>query len=132
MPNLSGWIYWQWINYDDPTGSHTSALWPPDAATAATRSGLRPRPTRTAVAGDPDIDVVRPRLGAFSLRVPRRSGRSRQPTVIFVPVATHYPHGYCARVTGARITSRPGATHLDVVNGTASATVTVEVTVGAC
>ena len=27
--NLVGWIYWQWINYDDPTGSHSSALWPP-------------------------------------------------------------------------------------------------------
>ena len=21
--NLLGWIYWQWINYDDPTGSHS-------------------------------------------------------------------------------------------------------------
>ena len=27
--SLVGWIYWQWINYDDPTGSHSSALWPP-------------------------------------------------------------------------------------------------------
>ena len=33
--NLVGWIYWQWINYDDPTGSHSSALWPPRAATAS-------------------------------------------------------------------------------------------------
>ena len=33
--NLVGWIYWQWIDYDDPTGSHSSALWPPRAATAS-------------------------------------------------------------------------------------------------
>jgi hypothetical protein len=47
-------------------------------------------------------------------------------------VSTHYPHGYCLRVSGARVTSRAGATHVDIENGTAATTVTVSVTAGSC
>ena len=37
----------------------------------------------------------------------------RRPS-IFVPTAVHYPHGYCARTTGARVTSAPGSDLLEV------------------
>jgi endoglycosylceramidase len=133
---LSGWIYWQWIRYDDPTGSHTSGLWPPDAATEPLETTLA-QPYAEAVAGTPTSMGFDPVTGAFTVRY-RADPHIHQPTVVFVPVAEQYPGGYCARAVGARITSRPGAPHLDVTadegppGGPAPDTVTVSVTRGAC
>ena len=43
--------------------------------------------------------------------------RIHAPTVVFVPTELHYPHGYCARTTGARrVTSAPGSDLLEVQN----------------
>ena len=50
-----------------------------------------------------------PTTASFEFRY-RSNPKITAPTVIVVPVSTHYPHGYCARASGARITSRPGAT----------------------
>ena len=128
--NLVGWIYWQWINYDDPTGSHSSALWPLRAATASQLAVLS-ETYPAAVAGTPTSTSFDPATGTFEL-VYRANPRISAPTVITVPVTTHYPHGYCARVSGARITSRPGAAHLDLENGSVPATVSVSITAGSC
>ena len=65
--NLVGWIYWQWINYDDPTGSHSSALWPPRAATASQLQMLS-ETYASAVAGTPTAMSFDPTTGAFTLR----------------------------------------------------------------
>jgi endoglycosylceramidase len=127
--NLVGWIYWQWIDYDDPTGSHSSALWPPRAATASQLAVLS-QTYATAVAGVPTSMSFDPASGAFSLRY-RAAPAVTAPTVVVVPVSTHYPNGYCAEVTGGRITSAPQASRLDVVNG-ASANVSVTLTSGRC
>ena len=43
--------------------------------------------------------------------------RIHAPTVIFVPTEVHYRHGYCARTTGASVTSAPGSDLLQVQNG---------------
>jgi endoglycosylceramidase len=128
--NLVGWIYWQWINYDDPTGSHSSALWPPRAATASQLNVLS-ETYASAVAGTPTSMVFEPDSAAFTLRY-RSNPAITAPTVIVVPVSTHYPHGYCLRLSGARSTSRPDATRIDIENGRTAASVSVSVTRGAC
>ena len=128
--DLVGWIYWQWINYDDPTGSHSSALWPPRKATASQLSVLS-QTYASAVAGTPTSMAFDPTTAAFALRY-RSNPRITAPTVIVVPLSTHYPHGYCPRVVGARVASRPGASRLDLENGARATTVTVSVTPGSC
>ena len=67
--NLVGWIYWQWINYDDPTGSHSSALWPPRTATPSQLHVLS-ETYASAVAGTPTSMSFDPTTGAFSLHLP--------------------------------------------------------------
>ena len=57
--NLVGWIYWQWINYDDPTGSHSSALWPPRPQTAAQLQVLA-ETYAVGRRGNADLDDLRP------------------------------------------------------------------------
>ena len=42
-----------------------------------------------------------PTTGAFALRY-RSDPRITEPTVIVVPVSTHYPHGYCLGSRGRR------------------------------
>jgi endoglycosylceramidase len=128
--NLVGWIYWQWINYDnDPTSSHASALWPPRAATSSQLAVLS-QTYATAVAGVPTSMSFDPATGAFSLEY-RADKAVTAPTVIVVPVSTHYPKGYCAKASGGRITSGSGSSRLDVANGSA-AVVTVTLTAGRC
>jgi endoglycosylceramidase len=128
--NLVGWIYWQWINYDDPTGSHSSALWPPRAATGSQLQVLS-ETYASAVAGTPTAMTFDPTTGAFTLRY-EANPKITAPTVVVVPVSTHYPHGYCLQVVGARVTSRPGATRVDIENGNQAVPVVVSVTQGAC
>ncbi|HYA69221.1 MAG TPA: cellulase family glycosylhydrolase, partial [Acidimicrobiales bacterium] len=128
--HLAGWIYWQWLNYDDPTGSHTSGLWPPTAPTSSMLQVLT-RTYASAIAGTPTSMSFDPASAAFTLRF-HSDPRITEPTVIFVPVSTHYPDGYCATAKGARIVSSPNATYLDVENGARAAEVTVSVTAGRC
>lgn len=127
---LVGWLYWQWINYDDPTGSHTSGLWPPTTATPAQLQVLS-QTYPSAIAGTPTAMSFDPTTAAFSLtyRVHRRTSA---PTVIVVPVSTHYPKGYCVHTSGAQVTSRPDATRLDLKNRAGAKAVTVSLTAGRC
>jgi endoglycosylceramidase len=128
--NLVGWIYWQWINYNDPTGSHSSALWPPRSATGSQLKVLA-ETYASAVAGTPHAMTFDPKTGAFALQY-QANPKVTAPTVIVVPVSTHYPHGYCLHVSGARATSRPDATRIDIENGKSAAPVVVSLTPGAC
>jgi len=128
--NLVGWIYWQWINYDDPTGSHSSALWPPRKETAAQFHVLA-ETYASAVAGTPTSMTFDPTTGAFDLHY-RSDPKITAPTVIAVPLSTHYPHGYCLKVTGAHETSQPGAARIDLRNGSEATDVSVALTAGAC
>ncbi len=122
--HLVGWTYWQWLNYDDPTGSHSSALWPPRPATPAQFSVLS-QPYTQAVAGTPTSMSFDASSGAFRLTYIARTGLT-QPTVVFIP-ADHYPRGYCTSVTGGRTVSRRNATHLDIVNDPGATGVSVSV-----
>ena len=111
----SGWIYWQWINYDDPTGSHSSALWPARPQTAAQLHVLA-ETYASAIAGTPTSMTFDPTTGAFALRY-RSDPRITEPTVIVVPDSTHYPHGYCLGSRGR--TRRPDPVRRGSISGTA-------------
>ncbi len=128
--HLTGWIYWQWLDYDDPTGSHDSGLWPPSAPTPAMLDVLS-RPYPMAVAGTPTATSFDPVSGRFALRF-EADPRIEEPSVIFVPVALHYAPGYCARVTGARVTSAPDAPYVDIQNESTADDVAVTITPGHC
>jgi endoglycosylceramidase len=128
--HLTGWIYWQWLDYDDPTGSHDSGLWPPSPPTPAMLTVLS-RTYAAAIAGRPTATSFDPVSGDFTLRF-RPDSEITEPTVIFVPVATHYPDGYCATATGAHITSAPGASDVDVQNTADATEATVTITPGHC
>ena len=128
--DLVGWMYWQWLDYQDPTGSHDSGLWPAGPATAAQLDALSETYAQ-AVAGTPTSMSFDPSTGLFRLSY-RIDHGATAPTVIFVPVSRHYPHGYCTKVTGGRVTSAVGATRLVVTNDPSATTVDVMVTSGAC
>jgi len=128
--HLTGWIYWQWLLYDDPTGSHTSGLFPPSAPTAAMLPVLS-RTYAKAVAGVPTTESFDPVTGAYTLRY-RAAPAVSEPTVVFVPLAEHYPAGYCATAAGGTVTSAPGAGTVDVENTAGATDVTVRITAGPC
>ncbi len=54
------------------------------------------------------------------------------PTVVFVPLAVHYPHGYCASVVGGTILSKPGASHLLIANNSDAPSVSVSIKASTC
>ncbi len=101
-----GWAYWSWKYYGDPTGSADESLVMADGRLRSTALVLS-RTYPQAVAGMPISFDFSPSTNVFHLAyVPDH--RVHAPTVIFVPTEVHYPHGYCARSSGARVTSAPG------------------------
>jgi hypothetical protein len=52
--------------------------------------------------------------------------------VVFVPVAVHYPKGYCARVTGGTVLSKRNATRLLIASNPKASIVTVSVKPRTC
>jgi hypothetical protein len=123
--NLLSWTYWAGFQLHDPTGG-------PDEGLLAERS-RRPDPSRTAIlarayplatAGVPTRQSFDPASGLFELAY-RVDPAVRAPTVIVVPTAYHYPYGYTVKVRGARVTSRPGAALLMLINAKGATTVSV-------
>jgi endoglycosylceramidase len=125
-----GWAYWAWKYYGDPTGSAAESLVMANGHLRATARVLS-RAYPQAVAGTPLQFDFSPTTETFDMAyVPNHHVHA--PTVIFVPTALHYLHGYCARTTGARVTSARGSDLLDVQNATTGHRVTVEITPGRC
>ncbi len=124
-----GWSYWAWKYYNDPTGSsqeglvsHSGKLEPSAAVLSRTYPQL--------VAGIPVGYYFDPKSGAFSLTFsPFHSTHAI--TSIFIS-SSHYPNGYCAKVTGGRIVSTPGASHLLVTTERSATSVSVSVVAGRC
>jgi endoglycosylceramidase len=127
--HLTGWTYWQWLLYDDPTGSHTSGLWPPSATTPTMLAELS-RPYPSAVAGTPTSISYDPTSGDFTTTY-RSNPHITEPTVVSVPL-WRYPAGYCATAAGGTVTSAPGASDLDVDAGAKAGVVTVRIAAGPC
>jgi endoglycosylceramidase len=126
----TGWIYWAWKYYDDPTGSSNEALVLSSGGLSPTAAALS-RTYPEAVAGTPTSFSFDPRTATFHLDYVANPGATA-PTLVYVPVSVHYPHGYCAAATGATIVSRRDATSLVVRNDDRATTVTVTVHRGAC
>jgi endoglycosylceramidase len=127
---LTGWMYWQWIHYDDPTGSHTSGLWPPGPATTAQLAMLS-RTYASAVAGTPTAMSFDPTTARFELRY-RPDPEVHAPTVVDVPVAVHYPQGFCTVVRGGHVVPAGGRDHVDVVASPGAASVAMTIRAGRC
>jgi endoglycosylceramidase len=125
-----GWTYWGWKYYSDPTGSSDEALVTATGALAPTAPSLS-RAYPQAVAGTPVSFSFDPKHAEFHLfYVPKTHVTA--PTVVFVPVAVHYPKGYCARVTGGTIISERNATHLVIANQPSATSVTVTIKPVSC
>ncbi len=128
--HLVGWAYWAWKYYGDPTGSRAESLVMADGhlrSTARVLSQAYPE----AVAGTPLSLSWTAGSAAFALTY-RPDHAVRAPTVVFVPTAVHYPDGYCARVSGGRVVSRPGSELLRVVDAPGFRQVRVSLTAGRC
>lgn len=128
--HLTGWIYWAWKYYGDPTGSAAESLVMASGRLRST-AGVLMRPYPEAVAGRPTLVSADPTTGAFDLAYVADRG-VRAPTVVYLPTALRYPDGYCARATGARVVSPAGSTILEVVNRARARIVTVSVVPGSC
>jgi endoglycosylceramidase len=125
-----GWIYWSWKYYGDPTGSASESLVMANGRLRSTAWVLS-RTYPEAVAGRPTAFWFSPDTGDFSLSyVPNHHVHA--PTVVFVPTAIHYPHGYCASVSGGRVVSKRGSDLLEVQNASVGQRVVVRVSPGAC
>lgn len=134
--NLVGWAYWQWEYYDDPTGGPSEGLASTDPASGApildtAKAAILSEPYAQAVAGTPTAMAFDPGTDIFTVTY-EVDLKIHAPTVVFVPVAIHYPDGYCATASGATITSAAGARHLTVQAHHNTRTVTVSVTPGRC
>ncbi len=125
-----GWAYWAWKFYGDPTGSEAESLVMANGhlrSTARVLSQAYPQ----AVAGTPLSFSFSPSTGVFAMAyVPNH--RIHAPTLIFVPTELHYPHGYCARTTGARVVSARSSDLLEVDNARSGKRVSVVITPGSC
>lgn len=127
---LVGWSYWSWKYYDDPTGSSDEALVLPDGRLRSTARALS-QTYPEAVAGTPVSISFDQNTGSFHL-VYKPNHSITAPTVIFVPTKIHYPHGYCAWVSGGSVTSPPNSVLLEVENASKGRSVHVRLTAGAC
>ncbi|HXQ62770.1 MAG TPA: cellulase family glycosylhydrolase [Acidimicrobiales bacterium] len=128
--SLVGWAYWSWKFYADPTGSSAEGLVAADGSLRSTASVLS-RTYPQAIAGRPTSLSFDPTRGAFQLAyVPDHAVQA--PTAIFVPTQAHYPNGYCARASGAKIISKAGSEILLVENAPTGRSVSVSVTSGSC
>jgi endoglycosylceramidase len=125
-----GWAYWQWKQYRDPTGSSHEAL-------VSRKGRLGPQVAvlsqtyPEATAGTPTQISFDPDSGQFLFRYQVNPG-VKAPTVIFVPLKLHYPHGHCVTVTGGRVIKSGSPHFVDVANGRRATTVTVTITKGHC
>ena len=123
--HMVSWMWWAYCGCDDPTTTGPGDLQaivkdprkPPRGSNVLRRKlALLERPYPQAVAGTPTGFRYHPDTNVFHLAYEatapngERLGR-RIKTRIYVP-RRHYPDGYDADVTGAKVTSDPDAKHL--------------------
>ncbi|HZP11746.1 MAG TPA: cellulase family glycosylhydrolase [Nevskiaceae bacterium] len=118
--HLTGWMYWHYKEWADPTTeSQTSGgqgLFTDDADLSTVKVEklkILERAYPQATAGTPESLTFDPSTAAFHYRYAPNTASA--PTEIHVPTI-HYPNGYTVTVTGATVTSAPGATTLTLQN----------------
>jgi len=129
--HLVGWQYWHYKEWSDPTtesqGSGGQGLFTNDkdlSTVKRAKADLLIRPFARAVAGIPTAMAFDTGTKAFTLTYTARPSSGL--TEVFLP-ARQYPKGYAVTVTGATVTSKPGAAVLLLKAGQPG-TVTVTVT----
>jgi len=127
---LLGWTYWSWKRYADPSTAADKSLITSSGGYQPT-VGVLSRTYAQTVAGVPQAMSFDWSSGRFLLTYIAARDVSA-PTVIFVPTTEHYPHGYCARVSGGTVISRPDSDHLEITNERQARSVVVDVTAGNC
>ncbi len=125
---LTGWTYWAYKGWNDPTGNPGGeGLFSDDSdlTTEKPKDGLLIRPYAQLVAGTPTAMSYDPTTEAFALDYD--AADISAPTEIFLP-AGHYPAGFNVVVTGGTAASQPGSQILQITNASNVAHVHVEVT----
>ena len=110
--DLLGWMYWQWKQYEDPTGGSTEALVTTSPSGQDTvdpvKAAVLVQPYAQAVAGTPSAMAYDPSTKVFTLSyAPDR--HIDAPTVVFVPVNALwdvYPSGYCVSAGGVSVSGQ--------------------------
>ncbi|NGY04800.1 cellulase family glycosylhydrolase [Solimonas terrae] len=131
--HLIGWQYWHYKNWADPTtqsqGSGAQGLFTDDADLSTVKPDklrILERSYPQATAGIPEELSFDPDSGAFHYRyTPRAAGG---PTLIYIPLSTHYPNGYHVEVSGATVVSAPNAGQLRLDNLAGANEVTIDLT----
>lgn len=126
--HLSGWVYWTYKDWEDPTNSGESgAMFEDDTDLGSVKLDKLRLLSRTypqATAGTPRELSFDPSTGEF--RFVFTAAEATAPTEIFVPVDLHYPHGYDVTVTGGEAVGAPRSTTLVVESDAGGGDVTVE------
>jgi len=123
--HLTGWMYWAYKHWDDPTGSDFEGLFRKDGDLSTVKEAkvhVLVHPYPQAIAGTPTTiawdAATRTMTAAYTPK------RSTGLTDIFVPAWT-YPHGYGVTVTGGRVRGGADHSHLLVAAKPGADTVTV-------
>ena len=115
-----------------PDGSAAESLVMADGRLRSTASVLSPSAYPQAVAGTPLRFSFSPRDRRVRHGLRAQITAFHTPTLIFVPTQVHYHQGYCARTTGASVTSARGSDLLRLRNNRTGKRVTLVVTPGRC
>jgi endoglycosylceramidase len=117
--HLTGWMLWgykDWVDYPGGIGDGDMFDDPDDLSTLRQpMADVVSRPVPQLVSGTPTHYAYDPTSGRMELEWTPRPGVDAA-TVVFVPVARHYPEGYQVTVEGGKVVSPPGATRLRVRN----------------
>ena len=112
--HLTGWTYWAYKLYGDPTGSASEGLFGDDGdltTLKAPKADLLIRPYFQALAGTPQSMSFDASSKHFALSYTPRTATA--PTQVFLP-SRQYPQGYTVQVQGGTVTSAANATLLTI------------------
>ena len=127
----TGWVYWSYKDFADvPGGRGDGSLFRDDdhfTSLMPSRESLLARAYPEATAGEPVAWHWDRATATFELEV-RPDERITAPTVISLPVRTHYPNGYVVSAIGGDVVSPPGASRLEVRTDPGARQLRVEVT----
>ncbi|HZP13621.1 MAG TPA: cellulase family glycosylhydrolase [Nevskiaceae bacterium] len=125
---ITGWTYWAYKGWSDPTGNPGGeGLFSDDAdlTTEKPKDDLLIRPYAQRIAGTPTAMSFDIATATFTLDYD--AADISAPTEIFLPTR-HYPAGFNVNVTGGTPASQPGSQILQITNASDAGPVHVVVT----